>query len=71
MTLAKGIYHRARKEIKNSKKKKKNSSHAPQLILKILGICVAPQILGWWDCLGIHGSPLVYFLWELTVLLVF
>lgn len=46
MTLAKGIYYRARKEIKIS-------ALCPQLALKILGVCVVPQPLGVVDCLGI------------------
>lgn len=58
MTLAKGIYHRARKQIKNS-------ALCPQLILKIAGIW------GEWDCFGIDCSPLVRGLWELLALLVF
>lgn len=55
MTLAKGIYHRARNEIKNS-------ALYPQLIPKRPGICVVPQLPEWWDYFGTPGSPLVHFL---------
>lgn len=54
MTLAKGIYHRARNEIKNS-------AVYPQLNPKFQA-SVFSTPLGWWDYFGIPGSCLVYFL---------
>lgn len=63
MTLAKSIYHRARKH--------QEFRPLPQCSLKIPGVCIVSQPLGQCSGFGILDLPLVHFLWEPPVLLLF